>query len=228
MILNAAVALADAEGLSAVTMRRVASSLGVEAMSLYHHVPSKAALLEGIVEAVLAEAEAEGELGRLEGTGPDEWRFLVRERCLVSREVMMRHPWAPSLMVSGLSVPLGALARYEAVLAVFVGGGLSYHLAHRALHALGSMILGFVQEPFSPSAGQADGADNPGQSDSFATLMPHLAAMVEAEVHTSHDPTLGWCDSQAEFEFTLDLLLDGLARLNAAEQHAETLSETAP
>lgn len=218
-VLTAAVALADAEGLSAVTMRRVAGSLGVEAMSLYHHVPSKAALLEGIVEAVLAEGDVE--LRRLEGTGPDDWRFLVRERCLVSREVMLRHPWAPNLIVSGSSVPFGALARYEAVLASFVSGGFSYHLAHRGLHALGSMILGFVQEPFSPSAGQSDDTDDPGQSAGFATSMPHLAAMVEAEVHTAHDPTLGWCDSQAEFEFTLDLLLDGLDRLNAAEKRRD-------
>ncbi|WP_274617527.1 TetR/AcrR family transcriptional regulator C-terminal domain-containing protein [Nesterenkonia sp. AY15] len=126
-------------------------------------------------------------------------------------------------MVSGSSVPFGALRRYEAVVATFVEGDFSYHLAHRALHALGSMILGFVQEPFSAPAGQIDGVADPASSASFATMMLHLAAMAEAEVRSAHDLILGWWDSQAEFEFTLDLLLDGLARLKAAEETCDNV-----
>ena len=219
-VLTAAVAVADADGLPAVTMRRVAQKLSVEAMSLYYHVPNKAALLEGVVEAVLAEigAELSGQGSCADGTGAAQWQSSVRRRCLVSREVMLRHPWAPNLITSSPAVPFGALAHYEATLATLISGGFSYHLAHRALHALGSMILGFVQEPFSPSAGQDDNeADGLADSVDFATMVPHLAAMMEAEVHTAQDSSLGWCDSQAEFEFTLDLLLEGLARRHTTE-----------
>jgi hypothetical protein len=95
-----------------------------------------------------------------------------------------------------------------------VGGGLGYRLAHRGLHALGSMVLGFTQELFSPA--DAGGDLDPDQAAADLTAMaealPHLTAMVEAELHAVDDPTLGWCDSQVEFEFTLDLLLDGLER----------------
>lgn len=105
---------------------------------------------------------------------------------------------------------MAALAHYESVLAMLIRGGFDYHLAHRALHALGSMILGFVQEPFSPeSSGNGASEDEMAR---VAEMMPHLAAMMGAEVHAADDPTLGWCDSDAEFRFTLDLLLDGLGR----------------
>lgn len=78
------------------------------------------------------------------------------------------------------------------------------------------MPLGFVQELFSPDAADADGDGDPGVAEAelaqMAEAMPHLIAMVASEVHDSGENMLGWCDSQAEFEFTLDLLLDGLAR----------------
>lgn len=86
---------------------------------------------------------------------------------------------------------------------------------HRALHAFGSLPLGFAQEVFSPtSAGgslEAETAD--AELAAIAEALPHLTAMMAAETHDVADPTLGWCDSQIEFEFTLDLLLDGLERL---------------
>lgn len=127
--------------------------------------------------------------------------------------IVLRHPWAQSLMVSSSDDPSGALSRYGGVVATFVEGGSSNNVAHRALHAWGSTILGVVQKPSIASAGQIDGVAEPTRSASFATMMPHLAAMAEAHLHSAHDSTLGWCDSQAELEFTLDPALDGLARL---------------
>ena len=127
---------------------------------------------------------------------------------------MLRHPWAPGLMGSRSAIPAGVYVHYEAILATLVGGGFSYHLAHRALHALGSMVLGFVQEPFSPAPPAGAPEDDPAAADlaAMAEVLPHLAAMVASEIHDAGEAMLGWCDSQAEFEFTLDLLLDGLAR----------------
>ncbi|HWH01438.1 MAG TPA: TetR/AcrR family transcriptional regulator [Pilimelia sp.] len=225
-VLAAAVALADAEGIQALTMRRLAALLGVEAMSLYHHLPAKEALLDGVVEAVLAELDAE--VGRLgdhasadDGAGPGgnaggaQWRARLRGQFLAARRVMLRHPWAPGLLGSRRTVPARVLAYYDGIVGTLVGAGFSYHLAHRALHAFGSMPLGFVQELFSPASVGDSAQVDAVEADlaAMADALPHLTAMVMAASHDADDPTLGWCDSQVEFEFTLDLLLDGLARL---------------
>jgi AcrR family transcriptional regulator len=220
-VLAAAIQRADDEGLAAVTMRSLAADLGVEAMSLYHHLPGKEGLLDGLVESILDEIR---EQTAVDDTGPDDtgpddtgtdafdWRDAVRQRCLGARVVMVRHPWAPALITSRPSVPPSAYLHYEALLAEMIRGGLSYHLGHRALHALGSMVLGFVQEVFTPDPGE--GAHDPEAAEAdfaaFAAFVPHLAAMVASELHAADDDPLGWCDSQAEFEFTLDLILDGL------------------
>jgi AcrR family transcriptional regulator len=211
-VLAAAVTFADAEGIPALTMRRLAAELGVEAMSLYYHLPGKDGLLDGLVETVVAEidsAVSHSEVSRADG----DWRAILRQWFLAAREVMLRHPWAPALIGRGRSVPVGVYGYYEKILATLIDAGFSYRIAHRALHAFGSMPLGFVQELFSPgpSEGSAD-ADAEAELAAMAAALPHLAGMVAAELHAATDPTLGWCDSQVEFQFTLDLLLDGLER----------------
>jgi AcrR family transcriptional regulator len=212
-VLAAAVELADTEGLASVTMRRLATALGVEAMSLYHHLSGKDALLDGLIDTVVSEFDTA--IGHLEETErPQDWRTTLRRRFLTARRVMLRHPWAPALIGSRTTIPVSVYGHYEAILATLIEGGFSYHLAHRALHAFGSMPLGFVQELFSPaSAGDDTDAEvAEAQLAQLAEALPHLTAMVTSEIHESDEGTLGWCDSQAEFEFTLDLLLDGLAR----------------
>lgn len=215
-LLAAAVEIADAEGVGAVTMRRVSAAVGVEAMSLYHHLPGKEALLDGLVDTVGAEVAEQIRVVE-EAEGSLEWAATLRRRFLTARTVMLRHPWAPGLIGSRTSIPPSAYAIYENLLATMIGAGFSYHLAHRALHSFGSMPLGFVQELFNPSAG-ADADEMPeAELAAMAEVLPHLTAMVAAELHDNNDDVLGWCDSQSEFEFTLDLLLDGFARqLSAA------------
>lgn len=210
-VLAAAMDLADAEGLSAITMRRLAADLGVEAMSLYYHVPGKEGLLDGLTEAVLDEINA-AVAARVRPD--DSWPTALRHRCLAAREVMVRHRWAPALLGSRSSIPEGLYPYYEEILATMIRGGLSYHLAHRAIHALGTMVLGFTQELFSPATegGTMDEEAAEAEFAAMAAVLPHLTAMVAAEVHDHEEDPLGWCDSQNEFEFTLDLLLDGLVR----------------
>ena len=210
-VLAAAMDLADAEGVSAITMRRLAADLGVEAMSLYYHVPGKEGLLDGLAEAVLDEINA-AVAARVR---PDDlWSTALRQRCLAAREVMVRHRWAPGLLGSRSSIPAGLYPHYEEILATMIRGGLSYQLSHRAIHALGTMVLGFTQELFSPATDGGTLDEEAAEADfaAMATVLPHLTAMVAAEVHDHEEDPLGWCDSQNEFEFTLDLLLDGLVR----------------
>ena len=193
-------------------MRRVSAAVGVEAMSIYHHLSGKDALLEGLLDSVVAEID---DLVRTveESEGPLDWRPTLRRRFLVARTVMLRHPWAPGLIGTRTTIPPSVYGIYEALLATMIEGGFSYQLAHRALHSFGSMPLGFVQEMFSPAtSAEVDVEQAESELAAMAEVLPHLTAMVASEVHANDDDMLGWCDSQDEFEFTLDLVLDGFAR----------------
>ncbi|PFG43733.1 TetR family transcriptional regulator [Isoptericola jiangsuensis] len=215
-VLDAAVALADDDGLAALTMRGVAARLGVEAMSLYHHLPGKKdELLDGLIDVVAAQVAAALADRPPAEDGEGAWVAEVRARCLAARTVMLAHPWAPPLLASRSGIRPAVFQLYEDVLGVMVRGGCSYHLAHRAMHALGSMVLGFTQELFAPGGGD-DAEATEAETEAMAAALPYTAAMVAAEVHAAGDPTLGWCDSQTEFEFTLDLLLGGLERARVA------------
>jgi AcrR family transcriptional regulator len=215
-VLVAAVALADAKGVPALTMRRLAIDLGVEAMSLYYHLPGKEALLDGLVDFLLGEIDAA--VSRLDTTRTDsDWRTRLRQRFLAAREVMLRHPWAPGLIGTRPTIPAGLYTYYDDIVGTLIDAGFSYRIAHRALHAFGSLPLGFAQELFSPTSagGSLEAETTEAEMAAIAETLPHLTAMMAAEAHDVTDPTLGWCDSQTEFEFTLDLLLDGLERLRS-------------
>ncbi len=212
-ILATAVALADRDGFDALTMRNLAAELGVEAMSLYHHLDNKEALLDGIVEVVLERINEAVE--QLDGPDPAQgWQAAARARMLTAREVLLRHPWAPSLIESRTSISSATIRYFEGLLALLRAGGFSYDLAHHALHALGSRALGFTQELFAPD----EVGDEDKSREALSALrdqIPHLVGMLEA---TAHEETgvLGWCDDQTEFEFGLDVVLDGLEARRAA------------
>jgi AcrR family transcriptional regulator len=205
-VLRGAVAIADERGLAALTMRSLAASLGVEAMSLYHHVANKEAVLDGLVEVVMGEIEAA--VAGLDAPAPeDDWRTAMRMRVLAAREVLVRHPWAPGVFETRTGTSLAVARYFDGVLGLMRRGGFSYELGHRALHALGSRALGFSQELFEP-----DGMEAPEEAvAAMAEEVPHLVAMIADASHGG--AVLGWCDYQAEFEFGLDLILDGLERL---------------
>ena len=203
-VLRAAVALADEHGLPAVTMRRLAEELGAEAMSLYYHVAKKEDVLDGIVDVVAQEINEA--VARLED-GPD-WKRTARRRILAARQVFLRHRWAPALFETRSSTSLAVLKYYDSLVGVMREGGFSHDRIHHALHALGSRALGFSQELFDPGAGAS--AEVPAD---LAAQLPNLTGMLSEIAHDDPDSTLGWCDDQAEFEFGLDLVLDGLDRL---------------
>jgi len=210
-VLRAAVAVADDGGLDALTMRHLAESLGVEAMSLYYHVANKEAILDGVVEMIVEEITEE--VASVDLPDPKEdWRRALRERVLAARRVMLRHPWAPPVFETRTKMSMATIKYFDEVLATLIEGGCSYDLAHHAMHALGSRALGFTQELFVPDdAAKGDEEESLAALQQMATEIPYVATMMSEIVHDGVD-NLGWCDDQTEFEFGLDLLLDGLER----------------
>ncbi len=213
-VFEAAVQLADESGLEAVTMRRLAEKLGVEAMSLYYHVANKEAILDGVVDALIDEIEVEtGDFDAPTGEAP--WKEVMRARILTARRIMLRHKWAPSALETRTSISAPMMRYFNSLLGIMVGGGFSYDLGHHALHALGSIALGFSQELFSPAPGETEkvGAEIGDMLGVMAERLPYLTTMLDEISHDDGpDATLGWCDDQTEFEFALDLMLDGLER----------------
>ena len=211
-VLRAGVELADRDGLPALSMRRLGQQLGVEAMSLYNHVANKGDLLDGMVETVLADLN--GEVGAGGGEAAElDWAAALRSRILTAREVMLQHRWLPAVIESRSAPSPSLIAYYEGVLATLHAGGFSYDLAHHTLHALGSRVIGFSQELFDPAAGGGADAGQPAADmAAMADRLPHLMAMMAEIVHDDPETTIGWCDDQTEFEFGLDVLLDGLER----------------
>ena len=211
-VLRAAMDLADREGIAALSMRRLASELGVEAMSLYYHVANKEAVLDGVIDVIMSEIEeAVGGYGG--DPSRDDWKAATRSRILGAREVWLRHPWAPAVIESRTAIS-PAIARYfDALLGLLREGGFSYDMAHHAMHALGSRALGFTQELFEPEDQEAGDDEVNGMLEQMADQLPYLVGMMLEVGHDDPDSTLGWCDDQFEFEFGLDLILDGLDRL---------------
>ncbi|GAA2217102.1 TetR/AcrR family transcriptional regulator C-terminal domain-containing protein [Promicromonospora sukumoe] len=232
-VLESAVALADRDGLGALTMRSLAREVGIEAMSLYHHVASKEDLLDGVVDVVAAEIQdAVAQLDPLPDDAPSSaWKPTMRRQILTARAVLLRHPWASTVLESRTSFSLHIVRYCDSLLGLMRRGGFSWDLVHHAMHALGSRAFGFSQELFEPdgaTAGSAaDGGAREGADDEAAAMLqqmadqvPHMVQMLAEVAHDEPGATLGWCDDQTEFEFGLDLILDGLDRLSAAGRTA--------
>jgi AcrR family transcriptional regulator len=213
-VLRAAVDLADREGLDALTMRRLAQELRVEAMSLYHHLANKDAILDGAVEVVVDEIVEAVE--HVDAPSPAvDWRAAMRGRILAAREVLLRHPWAPRVLETRTTMSPSIVGYFDGLLGIFRAAGFSYGLAHHAMHALGSRALGFTQELFEPDEPDA-GDETLAMLEQMADRFPHIVGMMSEVAHDDVDATLGWCDDQFEFEFGLDLILDGLERRRTA------------
>ena len=200
-VLHAAVALAEAGGIEALTMRRLGEALGVEAMSLYRHVASKDDLLDGMVDVVFSEIE-------LPQDGTD-WHAAMRWRALSVRAALTRHPWATPLMQSRSSPGPATLRHHDAVIGSLRAAGFPIALVAHAFSALDSYIYGFALQqrslPFETAEETADLAQ--AIMGRFpAGEYPHLV-----ELTVEHVLRPGY-DYGEEFEFGLDLILDGLER----------------
>jgi AcrR family transcriptional regulator len=209
-VLRAAVELAARDGIESLTMRKLADELGAGAMSLYHYVPNKEELLDGMVDIVFGEIE-------LPPTDVD-WRTAMRRRAISTREVLNRHRWAVGLMESRTTPGPASLRVHDAVLGCLREGGFSIELTIQAYSVLDAYIYGFaLQEksvPFESAEEAAAVAEE--QVREFAELAEErqFAALAEefpylAEVVAGHVAEVGY-DFATAFEYGLDLILDAL------------------
>jgi AcrR family transcriptional regulator len=212
-ILGTAVALADEAGVDSLSMRRIAQELGVVPMALYKHVSNKEELLDGLVDAVIDEIEPP-----IAGA---DWKTTMRERILSARRALLRHPWA-SQVIESRAEPIPTVIGYiDSMMGIFLRGGFSVDLMHHAIHVMGSRILGFSQELFDDTASVPED-EALAMWTQMAEAYPNIATLVGAvsggEIeHDEESIVGGGCDDQFEFEFALDLILDGLERLRERE-----------
>jgi AcrR family transcriptional regulator len=208
-VLRAAVALADEVGLESLSMRKLAEELGVVPMALYKHVANKEELLDGMVDVVVGEIDPP-----VSGT---DWKGAVRQRILSARRCLLRHPWASRAIESRTNPTPVVLAYMDSMIGMFRTGGFSIDLTHHALHAVGSRLYGFTQEVFNDSQ-SVDPNVQAAMVHELARTYPHIAELVEAVYHDRASVVGQGCDDQFEFEFALDLLLDGLDNLREQER----------
>lgn len=199
-IVAAAVGVADAEGVAALSMRSVGKRLGVEAMSLYHHVANKEDLLDGMVDAVFAEFHAP-EVG-------GAWREEMRARHHSARAVLKKHPWAVGLMDSRRNAGFETLRHHDAVLGCLREAGFSLALTGHAFAVLDAHLYGFlVQELSLAFDGEQDLAE---LGEQILTALPEGQLPYFREFTLEHALQPGY-DFGDEFEVGLELVLDGLA-----------------
>jgi AcrR family transcriptional regulator len=204
-ILHAAVTLADEGGIETATMRRIAQELDVVPMALYRHVANKDEMLGGMVDVVI------GEIDRPE-TGVD-WKTAMRDRILSARRMLLRHPWAARVIETRAEPTPAVIGYFDEMIGLFLAGGFSIELTHHALHAMGSRLLGFSQELFDDTP-DVDPEVEVEMYRAMAERYPNIGALVEIVMHDDASVVGGrGCDDQFEFEFALDLMLDGLGQL---------------
>ena len=203
-VLRAALALADEGGIESLTMRRLGQKLGVEAMSLYNHIANKDDLVDGIVDLVFAEIELPSADG--------DWKSAMRQRAISLRDVLLRHRWAIGLMESRRNGGRANLGHHDAVIGSLRAGGFDIVMVAHAYSVFDGYIYGFALTrmtlPFQTSEEAAQVAAGMRQSSDLDAY-PHLVAMIEHAMQPGYD-------TGDEFEYGLDLILDGLERAHEA------------
>jgi len=197
-IVAAAIELADTDGVAGLSMRNLARSLGYEVMSLYNHVANKDELLSLMVDAVADEID----------DPQDDAQPLAAVRAVTvsTHEVLVRHPWAPEFWQRYLPGP-ARTRQMDDLLRLFDESGLSPELAHHGFHAITNHVLGYTLQQLGLNMGD----DPEARANDYVSRIseadyPHMVAHV-------HQHLAG--DTSSSFELVLDLILDGLVRLDA-------------
>jgi AcrR family transcriptional regulator len=206
-VLAAAVELADREGVVGLSMRRLSAELGVVPMALYKHVANKDELLDGMIDVVVDEIDPP--------RTDTDWKTAVRERILSARRALLRHPWASRVMESRTSPTPTVMAYMDSMIAMFTAGGFSIDLVHHVMHAMGSRLMGFTQELFNDQT-DPDYPIQPAMLEAMGATYPSIYQLWQTVSHDDASIVGPGCDDQFEFEFALDLMLDGIERLKAS------------
>lgn len=200
LVLRAAVEIADRDGLDGLTMRKLGAALGVEAMSLYNYFPNKEALLAALVDVVFS---------KIEVPQRGSWKRAMRCRAISALEALTRHRWAVGLLESSMQPGPANLAHHEGVLKRLREAGFSVALTAHAYSALDSYTYGFALQQVSLPFDTGEQAGEVAESilgQNVESRYPYLA-----EIATEHVTKPGY-SYRNEFEFGLDLILDGLSR----------------
>ena len=205
VVLRSAVALADHAGIEAVSMRNLAQGLGVVPMALYKHVAHKEELLDGMVDVVVAEIDPP--------TQGASWKDTIRQRILSARQVQLRHPWVSQMIKSRTQATPIVLDYMNSLIGTFRAGGFSADLTHHVMHALGSRMWGFTLEVF-PTTPPEDPDLRAAMLRQLAATYPHFSEVAMPGAHDGAATISHGCNGQLEFEFGLDVLLDGFERLH--------------
>jgi AcrR family transcriptional regulator len=217
-ILETAVALADEGGAEWISMRRIAQQLGVVPMALYKHVANKGELLDGMIDVVVGEIDPP--------LADSDWQTRVRERILSARRTLLRHPWASKVIESRDEPTPTVIGYMDSMMGIFRAGGFSIDLMHHTLHVMGSRLLGFSQELYDDTASMPP-EEAAAMWSQLAGQYPNIAELTSTISHDEGSVVGGGCDDQFEFEFALDLLLDGIERLRQQEsKSAHTRAKT--
>jgi AcrR family transcriptional regulator len=192
--------IADKEGLVALSMRKLAKELGVEAMSLYHHVKNKDEILDGLLEVVVSEIEVP--------TLGGDWREAMRRRARSAHKVLTAHPWATMLLMSRISIGPAMMRYIDATLGCLREAGFSFPIADYAWNAIDSYIYGYTMHQLN----------FPAEPDEYAATAAAFVPEIDAEAYPhlvglSAEVIAGRHDGVHSLEFGLDLILDGLERL---------------
>ncbi len=206
-VLDGAMQLADEIGIDAFTIRKLADALDVKPMTIYHHLPNKEAIIDGMVDRVFAEIDLP--------PADLDWKAAIRHRTASAREALARHPWATPLMDSRTSPGPATLTHHDAVLGCLRSAGFSWELTGHALALVDAFLYGFaLQEANLPATG---GAELSELADELIEPLPEGAFPHLTAFTTEHVRQPG-IDFGAEFDFGLRLILDGLeAALDRAE-----------
>ena len=205
LVLQTAIRLADQGGLESLSMRKLGQELGVEAMALYYHVANKDEVLDGIVDLVFSEID-------LPSTDAD-WKTAMRQRALSLRDVLARHRWAIGMMESRRHPGPANLRHHDAVIGNLRAAGFDMEMVAHAYSLLDGYIYGFaltkMNLPFDRGDDVAERAQvmlEPFPVDEYPNLVAFIA---------EHAMQPGY-DFGNEFEYGLEVILDGLERVRDA------------
>jgi AcrR family transcriptional regulator len=201
-VLDAAIKLADQGGLESLSMRKLGQELGVEAMAVYYHFANKDEVIDGIVDIVFSQID-------LPASGVD-WKSAMRQRAVSLRDVLLRHRWAIGLMESRRKPGPANLRHHDVVIGSLRSAGLDMPTIAHAYSLVDSYIYGFalftMNIPFDPSEEVAElgqGVLRAFPVNAYPNLVAYISAM---------RPGYNYGD---EFEYGLDLILDGLDRASS-------------